>query len=46
MTIEWCQEQIAQLQSNREQLIANINAINGAIETYETIIKKLKEEGG
>jgi molybdopterin synthase catalytic subunit len=43
ITIEWCQEQITQLQKGQEQLIANLNATNGAIEVYEGIIKKLKE---
>jgi hypothetical protein len=48
ITIEWCQEQINQLRKGQEQLIANLNATNGAIEAYESIIEQLKkdEEGG
>jgi len=44
ITIEWCKEQIAQLQKGQEQLVANLNATNGAIEAYEAIIKKLEDE--
>lgn len=45
ITVEWCQEQISQLRKGQEQMIANINAANGAIEAYENIIKKIKESG-
>lgn len=43
MTIEEVKEEIAKLESEARQVLANANFINGAIQAYHTVLARLEE---
>jgi len=46
ITREMVEQRLAQLKAERDQLVANLNAYNGAIQDCEYWLSLLKEDGG
>ena len=44
MTVEQIKDKIATLERNQQQVLANYNAIGGAIQAYKEMLEELKLE--